>query len=109
MTDLEQVLDRLDRLSRLAERGIVAIEALVSHAAEATAEAKKDEQLWTVREVASFLRCSSSKVYRSAEVGHLPKLVIGGQLRFEPEAVRSYARGTPAPRAHVVVRFPART
>jgi excisionase family DNA binding protein len=51
------------------------------------------EALWTVAEVAAYVKCSESKVYQGAEAGTIPNLHVGGQLRFEPEAVRRWARG----------------
>jgi excisionase family DNA binding protein len=58
-----------------------------------TFPAPESEGLWTAAEVASYLRCSRSKVYQRAEDGTLPSLHVGGQLRFEPPAVRAWARG----------------
>ncbi len=64
------------------------------------------EPLWTVKEVAAYLRASISWVYMHAEDGTLPSVRIGGPRRFHPEAIRAYARGEwkPAP----VVPFPVR-
>jgi excisionase family DNA binding protein len=50
-----------------------------------------DEVLWTVKDVAAFLRCSTSLVYKKAESGALPSLRIGALLRFDPSAVRTWA------------------
>ena len=49
--------------------------------------------LWDVADVSRFLKASRSWVYHRAESGELPCLRIGGLLRFEPDAIRSYARG----------------
>jgi excisionase family DNA binding protein len=54
------------------------------------------EALWTAAEVATYLRCSRSKVYQAAEAGTLPRLHVGGQLRFEPERVKAWARNPTA-------------
>lgn len=102
MINLDSVLDRLDRLTRLVERGVGALEALVSRQPASVAPSAEASQLWTVREVATFLQCSTSKVYRAAEEGQLPRLLIGGQLRFEPEAVRAHAKGQALPPARVL-------
>jgi excisionase family DNA binding protein len=51
------------------------------------------ESLWTAVEVAAYLRASRSWVYQHAEDGTLPSMRIGGLLRFEPDAVRRWARG----------------
>jgi excisionase family DNA binding protein len=57
------------------------------------------DALWTVRDVATFLKVSKSWVYHRAEAGELPCLRIGGLLRFLPKAIRAFAGdgGTPAP------------
>lgn len=51
------------------------------------------ENLWNVSDVSNYLKASKSWVYMKAEAGTLPSLRIGGLLRFEPEAVRAFARG----------------
>ncbi len=63
--------------------------------------------LWDATDVARYLKASRSWVYQRAETGILPCLRIGGLLRFDPEAVKAYARGE-APRHGAVVRFPGR-
>lgn len=64
------------------------------------------EPLWDAKDVAAFLKVSRSWVYLHTEDGTLPSLRIGGLRRFDPEAIRAYARGEwkPAP----VVPFPGR-
>lgn len=58
----------------------------------------QDGTLWDASDVATYLKASRSWVYQRAEAGQLPCLRIGGLLRFEPAAVRAYARGEqPAP------------
>jgi len=49
--------------------------------------------LWTVAEVAAYLRVSRSWVYHRSAAGLLPCLRVGALLRFEPDAIRAYARG----------------
>lgn len=58
--------------------------------------------LWTAKEVADFLRVSRSWVYGRAEAGDLPVLRIGGLLRFDPDAIKAYARGEKPSGAKVV-------
>jgi len=60
------------------------------------------EPLWKVQDVVRFLNASRSWVYQKAEAGALPCLRLGGLLRFEPEAIRAWARGEPQPAARVV-------
>ena len=52
--------------------------------------------LWTARDVAGYLRASTSWVYQKSEAGLLPCLppLPGSNfLRFDPAAVKAYARG----------------
>ncbi len=51
------------------------------------------EPLWSAVDVAAYLKASRSWVYQKAEAGLLPCLHVGGLLRFEPAAVRAWARG----------------
>ena len=53
----------------------------------------QDHALWEARDVAAFLRVSLSWVYQQLEAGFLPYLRIGSLLRFEPDAIRRFARG----------------
>jgi excisionase family DNA binding protein len=71
------------------------------------ASSSSPEPLWTVEVVARYLRVSRSWVYHRAEAGELPCLRIGGLLRFDPEAVRTFTReGTP--RGGRIIPFRAR-
>lgn len=71
------------------------------------------ERLWKVSDVAAYLQVSRSWAYEKAESGLLPSMRIGGLLRFNPEAVRTWANGTPAQaltsslRASASIRAPA--
>jgi len=50
--------------------------------------------LWTVQDVAAYLKTSRSWVYqRIAGVDAIPSMRVGGLLRFEPEEVKAWARG----------------
>lgn len=49
-----------------------------------------DDGLWTAAQVASFIKCSVSYVYKAAERDVLPSVRIGRMLRFRPDAVRSF-------------------
>lgn len=51
------------------------------------------DALWDAKDVARYLRVSRSWVYHRAESDQLPHLRVGGLLRFEPDAIRAYARG----------------
>ena len=54
------------------------------------------ETLWDASDVAKFLKCSRSYVYKAAEAGMLPCLRIGAMLRFDPERVKAFALGMKA-------------
>lgn len=66
------------------------------------------EPLWTSKEVSGFLRLSRSWVYLHAEAGDLPCLRFGGVVRFDPAAIRAYARGAQPPTSPIIP-FPARS
>ncbi len=57
---------------------------------------RASEALWTAEEVAAFIKCSVSYVYKSAERGELPCVRVGRMLRFKPEAVRALVLGAGA-------------
>jgi excisionase family DNA binding protein len=63
-------------------------------------------ELWTWREVAQALKFSRSWVYKKAETGELPSLRLGGELRFDPQAIRRWATG--AEQRGKVLPLPAR-
>jgi excisionase family DNA binding protein len=48
------------------------------------------ESRWDVRDVAAYLKCSRSWVYKAAEKGWLPCERYGGLLRFDPDAIRAW-------------------
>lgn len=55
------------------------------------------ESLWTAADVARYLKVSRSWVYQKVDEGLLPALRVGGTLRFEPAAIRTWlARGAPS-------------
>ena len=94
----------------LLERLLVAIEGLRADlaASKAPPAVAPAESLWGVGEVAQFVGCSRSKLYQWAAAGKIPSLHVGGQLRFEPEAVRRWARGEAVRPATVVSLAKAR-
>jgi excisionase family DNA binding protein len=51
------------------------------------------EPLWTVDDVAAYLKISKAWVYKRAASGELPCLHLGGRRRFKPEAVRRFSEG----------------
>ncbi len=53
-------------------------------------ERKSDETLWDVRDVARYLRASTSWVYKQSEKGVIPSVRVGAMLRFEPKAIRDF-------------------
>jgi excisionase family DNA binding protein len=56
-----------------------------------SADAPKDESLWTVTDTARYLQMSPSWVYRRTESGEIPHAKLGGAIRYLPARVREYA------------------
>jgi excisionase family DNA binding protein len=48
------------------------------------------DSLWTVADVANYLRVSKSWVYHRALAGLLPHLRVGGLLRFDPMTIHRF-------------------
>ena len=53
--------------------------------------------LWTIADVANFLRVSKSMIYKKVESGTMPCIRVGALLRFDPAVVRRWATGEPEP------------
>jgi excisionase family DNA binding protein len=60
------------------------------------------EPLWNVKDVMRVFGVSKSWVYQRVAAGTLPFLRLGGLIRFEPEAMRAWARGEPPPVATIL-------
>lgn len=63
------------------------------------------EPMMTAEDVAAFLRISLSMVYKLRREQKLPGIQVGALWRFNPDAVRAFARGElppPGPGAPVV-------
>jgi excisionase family DNA binding protein len=58
--------------------------------------------LWDAKDVARFLGVHRNWVYQQAEAGQLPCVRIGGNLRFDPDTIRSIAKGQPIRGTRVV-------
>ncbi len=52
----------------------------------------REDRLWTVKDVASYLRVSPSLIYMRAASGELPSKKVFGSLRFDPEEIKAYVR-----------------
>jgi excisionase family DNA binding protein len=65
-------------------------------------QSSDDAALWDAEDVARYFKASRSWAYQQAEAGNIPSLRIGGLRRFEPEAVKAYARGGKLPPSKVV-------
>jgi predicted DNA-binding transcriptional regulator AlpA len=58
------------------------------------AEQSSNGTLWTVEDVAAYLKTSRSWVYeKSKGKDAIPTMRVGGLLRYAPEDVRAWARG----------------
>jgi len=66
-----------------------------------------DESLWDAQDVARYLKVSRSWVYHQAEAGLLPHLRVGSLLRFDPDTIRAYTKGSTV--RSKVVPFPPRS
>ncbi|MBK8131048.1 MAG: helix-turn-helix domain-containing protein [bacterium] len=53
------------------------------------------ESLWTVDDVAAYLRVAVQSVYRWASQNKIPCRKVGGSLRFEPEEVKDWTAAKP--------------
>jgi excisionase family DNA binding protein len=59
----------------------------------AVPHAPAEEGLWTVAEVAAFLKVSRSFVYQACAAKTVPHVRIGASLRFDPARLRAWVRG----------------
>lgn len=50
------------------------------------------EALWSVKDVALYLRASKSWVYKAAEKKVIPSIRVGSLLRFDPSVIRDHFR-----------------
>lgn len=69
--------------------------------AQAQSERQNDDVLWTTPEVAAYLKVGISTVRRYVEHEGLPTVRFVGSVRFEPEAVKEWAKGDHTPEADV--------
>jgi predicted DNA-binding transcriptional regulator AlpA len=121
---IEAALDWRDLLAEEAERADVSLAELLGslleqrRAALPLAAERPDAQaisrpqrctpidarsgMWTARDVADHLGLSLSWVYHRAAEGRIPCVRIQGALRFDPEAIRAFARGEGKGRGRVV-------
>ena len=94
----QKALDCLDQPIELPPRARDARQRITQsslHSSPASARRGRTsgDSLWTVQDVASFLKVSRSWVYQRTERGALPCLRVGGLVRFEPSVIRAWARG----------------
>jgi len=52
-----------------------------------------DQGLWNAHQAAAFLGVSRSAVFHWAAAGTIPCVRVGHSLRFDPDALRAWARG----------------
>jgi excisionase family DNA binding protein len=60
------------------------------------------DALWTVQDVANYLRVSPSWVYAEAAARRLPCRKFRGHLRFIPSEIREYLENSKPREGHVV-------
>ena len=63
--------------------------------------------LWTVHDVASFLRMSTSWVYKRVAEDAIPCVRLGASVRFKREDIAAYASGRMATQASNVATLKA--
>lgn len=71
----------------LAEHG----EARANKIVSAWATLKREGQLWTVSQAATFLQLSADRVGKLATAGEIPSVKFGGTRRYSPQALRQWA------------------
>jgi len=54
------------------------------------AESAQEEGLWSVQDVANYLRCNKSTVYQAYQSGKLPYRQTIGGIRFDPDEIRNH-------------------
>ena len=48
------------------------------------------EEVWTIRDLANYLRCHTSTVYRLVKKGDIPHFRIGSDIRFRRVAIKNW-------------------
>ena len=71
-----------------------------------TPETAQHEALWTVSDVAAYLKLARSWVYQASASGVLPCVRIGAALRFDPKRVRAWVHGPAERTAPATVALP---
>jgi predicted DNA-binding transcriptional regulator AlpA len=75
-------------------RGLRADFAAVATAPAAPAKAAEPEGgLWDADDLASYLKASRSWVYDAAAADRIPSIHVSGMLRFDPAAIKAWAKG----------------
>jgi excisionase family DNA binding protein len=57
-----------------------------------------EDLVWTVQDVAKYLKLSRDWVYRHAQIGELPAKKVGSQLRFLSSEVKEWLRAKSIPK-----------
>lgn len=86
-----------DALDALADAADMLSPVIAPNAAEPGAGSDVTDsasgRLWTVADVARFLGASESWVRNASASGRLPRMRIGGLVRFDPDLIRAHVRG----------------
>lgn len=85
-TAVEQLADVMKKLT--------GADPTIAPRATVTRGEKNIEELWTVKEVAAYLKMSRSGVYdRLTRINDkIPHLRLGSAVRFDPDAVKAWAK-----------------
>ncbi len=60
------------------------------------------EPLWTVRDLAAFVKSTPDAVYRWVELGMVPCIRLGRSIRFDPAVIREWLASRSVPAGKVI-------
>jgi excisionase family DNA binding protein len=101
---VESIAGASSTLNRAPEnaRSALSTERHASTKAALESPSEAPDALWDVKQLARFLRVSTSWVYQAAAQGVVPVTRVGSLLRFEAAAIRAWMRGETAGQVRIV-------
>ena len=81
----------LEELARALDALVVEMPPTGSPASSERPPLAEEGELWTVADVARYLKTSRSWVYQATASGRLPSIQVGHLRRFDPATVRRWA------------------
>lgn len=64
------------------------------------------EPLWTVRDLASFVKTTPEAVYRWVELGMVPCIRLGRSIRFDQAVIRAWLSSRSVPAGESTLKRP---